>query len=264
MNPRKTFQLFYSPDGAAGAGAGSATVDGTAAGDGKKVEDGVHGAGSTVGAVETPEQIAADKKTVDDAAAAEAAKVKTPPVGETPEQKTAREAKEKTDADAAAEAAKPKAPDKYELKVGKDAATFIDAEDLKQIEKVARDKGLTNDQAQAIVDGRASALLEQSVAFRAVTEADADLGGDKMADTQRLVKVAMDKIYPAGTKDGDDFRQMLAKTGYGNNRLIIKHFRDLGRQMAEDSPGAEGTGGGNRPKDAATVLYDHPTSKTEG
>jgi hypothetical protein len=234
---RKGFQLFYAADGAAGAGAGAGTVDEKAAAD-KKTADDTAAANA---------KAADDKKTADDKAAADK-----------------KAADDKAAADKAAADAKAKenqAPEKYELKVGKDAATFVDDDDLKTIEKVARDKGMTNDQAQALVDGRASAQLEQSAAFRAITEADADLGGDKLTETTRLVKVAMDKIYPAGTKDGDEFRKMLQKTGYGNNRLIVKHFRDLGRQMDEDSPGVAGSAGSGKGKDAASVLYDNPASK---
>lgn len=256
MNPRKTFQLFFNPGEAAGAGAGAGAADGKVAGDGKVAA----GDGKVAGdGAKTPEQLAADKKAVDDAAALEAAKA------ETPEAKTAREAAEKKTKDdaAALEAGKSKAPDKYTLKVEKDAETFIDGDDLKLIEKLARDKGLTNDQAQAIVGERATALLEQSLAFRAITEADPTYGGDKLAATEKHAKLALDKLRPAGTPRGDSFRKILSKTGFGNNLDVVSFLADIGAGLAEDSPGAEGAGGGGKDGDAASKLYDHPTSQTK-
>lgn len=246
---RKGFQLLFDAAGAAGAGAGAGAADekaGTGDGaKGAKGDDGKHGAGATAGAVKTADEIAAEKKTADDAAAATAAKGGKGGKQETAEEKTAREAKEAIGA-----------PEKYELKIEKDAASFIDDADLKTIEAFARDKGLTNDQAQALVDQRANALLEQSAVFRTMTEADPEIGGDKLADTEKFSKIALDKLYPKGTKHGDEMRGLLVKTGYGNHRVIVRHFALLGRQQAEDSPNAAGAqAGGGGQKTASEVMY---------
>lgn len=258
MNPRKTFQLFFTPEAAAGSGAGAAKVD--ESGDGAAKGGAAAAAGD---GAKTPEQIAADKKVVDDAAAAAAAK--KAPEGETAEAKAVREAAEKKVVDdAAAAAAAKKTPEKYVLKVGKDAETFIDDGDLKLVEKLARDKGLTNEQAQSIVDERAGALLEQSIAFRAITEADPTYGGDKLATTEKHAKLALDRLRPAGTPRGDSFRKILAKTGFGNNLDVVSFLADIGAGLAEDSPGADGGAPASSNADAASKLYDHPTSKAGG
>lgn len=246
---QRGFQMFFeTPDAGAGGGAAAAPV----------VDDAAVKAAAAVAPVvddkaaadaAAAEKVVADKAAADKVAtdaAAEALK------NETPEQKVAREAAE----------AKAKAPEKYELKVEKDAATFIDNADLAVLEKFARDKGLTNEQAQGLVDDRVNALLEQSVAFRAITEADPVYGGDKLAETERLAKLTLDKIRPAGTPRGDAFRKILAKTGYGNNLEIVSLLADLGKSLTEDTPGGEGMGTHGKGKaDAASVLYDHPTSK---
>lgn len=264
---RKGFQLFFEKGGAAGSGAGAAKADEKAAPSGGS-EKGAASAIQDEGANKaSADKVIADKaaadKVVADAAAKEIADKKAADdaealKNETPEAKATRE---KAEADAL-EAKKNGPPEKYELKVGKDAETFIDANDLKVIEKFARDKGLNNDQAQALVNDRAGALLEQSVAFRAITEADPNYGGDKLPETERLAKLALDKLRPAGTPRGDSFRQILAKTGYGNNLEIVSLLADLGKQLAEDTQGERGNaGGGGDKKGAAETLYDHPSSK---
>jgi len=51
------------------------------------------------------------------------------------------------------------------------------------------------------------------------------------------------------------------KTGYGNHRIIVRHFAMLGRQQAEDGGLGNEKGNVNADKgDQASKLYDHPTS----
>ncbi len=161
---------------------------------------------------------------------------------------------ERTDGD------KPKAPEKYELAIADDGKVYLDADDLKQFETVARKLGLTNDQAQAEIDARIDALAEQSATFRVQTEADPIYGGDKLAETQRLADLALNKVRPAGTPAGDALRTLLAKTGYGNNLQVVSLLTDLGKMMDEDSP-ARGGSAGRPPQDAAEVLYGHTMGK---
>jgi hypothetical protein len=223
-------------DAAAKAAADKATSDAATA---KAASDkaAADAAAAAAGAAKTPEQIAADKAAAEAAAATK-----------TPEQLAA----EKAAADA--EAAKGKAPEKYEIKIPDGAKDMLDDADLKDLEGKARAKGLTNEQLQAVVDARADELAAQSTAFRAQTEADPTIGGDKLPETQRLAKVAMDRLHPESTPEGKDFRKFLTKTGYGNHVQVVKHFATLGKMMAEDG---HVQGGGAKPaKDAASTLYD--------
>lgn len=232
---RSMFQLMFSPEGAAGAGAGAG------AGDEK-----------------TPEAKPEEKKP-------EEKKPEEKPAGEAKPEEKAGEKKPEAKPEEKAGEKKPeeKKPTEYKLTISKDAAPFVDNDDLKTIEAFARDKGLTPDQAQAIVDERVAAIAAQSASFRAITEADPEIGGDKLADTEKFSKVALDKLYPKGTKHGDEMRTLLVKTGYGNNRIIVRHFAMLGRQQAEDGGMGAGPAGGEKDtKDVASKLYDHPTSKT--
>lgn len=153
------------------------------------------------------------------------------------------------------EGEQPKAPDKYELEMPSDAGDYLDESDLKTVEGVARAKGWTNEQAQASLDEYADGLAKQSAGFRAETEKDPTYGGDNLAETQRLARLALDKVRPANTEEGKGLRRLLAKSGYGNNLRIVSFLADLGKLMAEDSPGGSSSGGKGGSKDAATLLY---------
>jgi hypothetical protein len=153
------------------------------------------------------------------------------------------------------------APEKYTLAIPEGAEAWFDDTDLKQIEKLARKGGLTNEEAQDFVDDTADSLAEQSAAFRAITAADPDYGGDHLTETTRLARLALDAVRPAGTPHGDALRRILAKTGFGNNLEVVSFLADLGKLMAEDRPGGSGGGGGGGKRDPAAVLYDNtPTT----
>lgn len=157
--------------------------------------------------------------------------------------------------DGAVDDGKPKPPEKYALTIPDDAKTWITTDDLKEIEVAAREAGWTNEQAQEAVEKHADRLIDQSAAFRAATEADETYGGDHLAETQRLAQSALDKLRPAGTPQGDAFRGLLGRSGYGNKLEVVAFLADLGKLMAEDSPAHAGGGGGAPKKDAASVLY---------
>jgi len=148
-----------------------------------------------------------------------------------------------------------KAPEKYELAIPDGADQWLDDADLKNFEKSARAKGLTNEQAQAHIDEYADSLATQSAAFREETSKHPKYGGDNLAETQRLATLALDRVRPANTAEGKAIRQLLARTGYGNNVHIVGLLADLGKMMAEDSP-AHGTGAGQlKDKSPEAVLY---------
>lgn len=222
---------------AAKAAVDQATADAAKAASDKAAAD--KAAADAANAGKTPEQIAADDKAATDKAAADKA------------------AADKAAADA--EAAKGKgAPEKYDITIPDDMKALLDDADLKDLEGKARAKGLTNDELQAVVTARAEELAAQSAAFRAQTESDPIIGGDKLPETQRLAQIAMDRLHPTTTPAGQDFRAFLTKTGYGNHVQVVKHFATLGKMMAEDGH-VQGTG--SKPAgDAASKLYDKTPS----
>lgn len=154
-----------------------------------------------------------------------------------------------------------KAPDKYELAIPDGAADYLDDADLKTIEKQARAAGWTNAEAQERIDQYADGLAAQSADFRKLTEADPIYGGDHLQETQRLARLALDRVRPADTPQGQELRRILAKTGYGNHLAVVSLLADLGKLMAEDQPGAQGSASrskgsaANDPAAQAEKLY---------
>jgi hypothetical protein len=118
---------------------------------------------------------------------------------------------------------------------------------------------LTNEQAQAEITERAEFMAAQSQAFYEQTADDATYGGDKLEETEKLARAALDRIRPKGTPRGDALRRMLVKTGYGNNLEIVSFLADLGKLMAEDK-GAGAVSGATPSETAAEKLYGKTTS----
>lgn len=164
-----------------------------------------------------------------------------------------------TGKEAPAEPAKGKdgPPEKYALTVPEGAEAYLDAEDLKAIEKTARAQGWTNDVAQTAIEEHADALAAQSAAFRAITETDKTYGGDNLAETQRLASTVLDKFAPVGDPLGDALRRDLAKTGYGNKLSVLSFLTRIGKAIAEDTPGqTSGLGGSKKkPKTPEELFY---------
>lgn len=159
-----------------------------------------------------------------------------------------------------AAAAAAKAPVVYTLTVPETATQFLDATDLKKLEAQARANGLTNEQAQAVLENTAQDLAETSATFRAETEADATYGGEHLADTQKFARVFLDRFAPTSDPLGVALRRYLEKSGAGNLLPVVAALARAGKAMADDRP-AGGSGGGGAPStDHATRLYGGGTT----
>lgn len=146
------------------------------------------------------------------------------------------------------------APERYALRIPEGGA--VDATDVAEIEKSAREEQLTNEQAQARLDLANTLLVEQSQRFAAELMADPDYGGAKLAETQRLAKIAIAAVRPDGHPRRAAFQRILDKSGAGNHIEIASFFADLGKQLAEDVPVSGSPGGGpDRTKPLANRLY---------
>lgn len=188
---------------------------------------------------QTPEQVAAAAKVTAEAATAAAAA---------------------TAATAAAAAEAAKVPDKYDLKIPAALTSFVDADDLKYVEEVARKAGWTNEDAQAALEEQLATVQAQSARWLEATKADKQYGGEKFDETRKLAERAVNRIRPEGHARRESFMRFLGKGGAGNHPEVLGFLADIGRSMSEDSPQQGGTGGAPA-GDVANKLYDHPTSK---
>lgn len=212
----------------------------------------------------TPEETAAaaaaaTQKTADDAAAATAAAKKTEDDAAAAAAAAASGGK-KDDKATGDNGGTPKAPEKYDLVVPDGAAEWLGANEVKQIETLARANGMTNEQAQAALEAHADRLVEQSAAFRAETEAHPVYGGAKLEETQRLAGSVLDRFAPKGDPLNDAFRRELVASGFGNKLTVVSFLARIGKAMAEDKPSGF-TGGGSTKKTAAQTLYGDDADK---
>jgi len=185
------------------------------------------------------DKAAADKKATDDAAAAAAAAGK--------DGKASADGK---DGQAAG------VPEKYTLTLPQDGP-FAEP-DLDTFATEAKALGLTNDQAQRMVDARVALVAKASAQFKDQVKADPELGGDHFTETEALARKGRDYLFPEGTADRDVVIGWFERTGLGNHPALVRAFARLGKVMAEDSPsrGALGGGAGTKPKrDPEDVLY---------
>lgn len=170
-----------------------------------------------------------------------------------------------------AAAAASKAPEKYELAVSEDMAKKLGPSELAYVnttmradlEAIARASDWTNEDAQAELDAavtRITARLDAEAAKDlAALTANEDFGGAKLEATQLLVNRAIDRVLPEGNPYRAGFKALIADKTVGNKLPVVAFLASVGKLMGEDRPtsGASATG----TKDAAAVMYDHPSSK---
>lgn len=154
----------------------------------------------------------------------------------------------------------PAAPAEYQLALADGSP--LDPSDVDKVAAYARERGLSNEQAQAILDQRheaASGLAERQVELFAqkrtewetATWADPALGGANKDATLANVQLVMDRFAPGAD---NELRKELAATGYGNHPAFVRFVNAIGKAMREDSPvGGSGPGAGQ--KSAAEILY---------
>ena len=206
-----------------------------------------------------PEPAADPAKVAADAAAAAAAAAKEPPAGETAEAKAAREAKEAADA----KAAKDKLPpEKYDFKLP-EGVTPDDAK-LKAFDPIARELGLSQANAQKLVDFYAQAQIEAgkagqeqfdtvTAAWKKEAESDKEFGGAKFAENAALANKAL-KAFGS-----PKLSEYLVASGAGNHPEVIRFFFKVASAIGEDKLIVGGSN--NEPaKDAALKLYPSMTN----
>jgi hypothetical protein len=147
---------------------------------------------------------------------------------------------------------------KYDLKAPKDST--LDSAWLDKTAAFARERGLSPEQAQAIVDRDALSMTyhaeQQGTAVKAVIDgwaaeakADKEIGGEAFGKNAELAKRVIDKY------GSDTFKKSLDETGFSNNPELLRLLVRIGKQMGEDSfvlPRSQPQSTG---KSMAEVLY---------
>lgn len=154
-----------------------------------------------------------------------------------------------------------KVPDQYELRIPEGAEAYLEDADLARVKEIAKASGWSNEDAQAALEEHLAHVHAQSEAWKAQTLADTEYGGDHYEATRQLAQKAIDRIRPAGHARRESFLKFLGRGGAGNNLEVVSFLADLGRLMGEDAPVHAPSGGAGGSGDAASRMYDHPTSK---
>jgi hypothetical protein len=145
--------------------------------------------------------------------------------------------------------APPKPPEKYELKLPEKSP--LDPAHLQKIEAFAKEKGLSQDEAQRLVERESQAVTDFQAAhtkggtewtkqvndWKAKALADPDIGGSeaKLKESSELGRRVLERFARP------DVISWLEDTGYANNPDFIALFAKIGRAMADDKitvPGA--------------------------
>jgi hypothetical protein len=132
----------------------------------------------------------------------------------------------------------------------------VDAEAAAGLKDLAKELGLTQDQAQKFAD-LGSKMAAAQLAKQAVTieqwgkdaAVDKEFGGEKLQENLAIAKGAMSKLAPG-------LAPVLESTGLGNHPEIIRAFWRAGLMMADDKVVTPGNpGNGNAGKSLADILY---------
>lgn len=137
----------------------------------------------------------------------------------------------------------------------------LDAAAVEQFAPVFKDLGLTQDQAQKLVDIEASRVQAseagQVEAFNQLIDGwkneslnDSEFGGDKFEESIGQAQKAI------GEFGSPELKKLLDEHGVGNHPAMVRFMVKVGQTLKEDSPGGGKPTGGK--KDRVDVLY--PTS----
>ena len=152
---------------------------------------------------------------------------------------------------------KPAVPETYEFKAPE--GSELDAKLIESFTPLAKELGLSNEQAQKVVDlvpqlqqriaeQQAEAWGKQVQDWAEAVKADKEIGGDNFQGSLVAVQKVMQQF---GTPE---LKQMLEQTGMGNNPELVKLIVKVGKAMSEDQFIAGGKSNGGA-RDVASILY---------
>lgn len=147
---------------------------------------------------------------------------------------TGENAGEKPAADSADKDKPDGPPEKYEFSAPE--GVELDAAALEKFEPLARELGLTQEQANKLVALQAELVAQQQTnmvamreAWKSESENDKEIGGDAFKPSMKAAQQALSKF---GTPE---LRAALDATGMGNHPELVRLMARVGKAMADDS-----------------------------
>ncbi len=151
----------------------------------------------------------------------------------------------------------PKVPEKYVLKLADKSP--LDAEALIRIEGLAKEKGLSQDQAQLLVQAEENSLInfqtkqtetynQTKAQWAEAVQKDKEIGGENFKQSVALSSRVVERFAT------EEFKKTLDVTGLGQHPEVVRVFARIGKAMSNDQlimPGAQGAG----KKEMKDILY---------
>ena len=141
---------------------------------------------------------------------------------------------------------KPEVPEAYEFTFAD--GMEVDADTLGNLSELAKELGLTQEQAQKIADlgvkqserwaeAQQQVLADAEKQWIDTLKADKDLGGDKLDENMAVAKGALDKF------GSPELTEFLKESRLGNHPELIRWAFKVGKAIADDSvvPGGRST-----------------------
>lgn len=168
------------------------------------------------------------------------------------------------------DAEKNKVPEKYDLK--KPEKSLLSDDHLARIAAFAKEQGLTNEKAQALVNRESQVIAEAREAVRVESETklaemqttwiatakdDKEIGGANFVQNAELSRRVLAKF---GTPEFNAVLSDPKQGAFGNHPELVRVFTRIGKAMSEDQlvmPGAQGDKNNNKP--FADKFYEQVT-----
>lgn len=154
--------------------------------------------------------------------------------------------------------------DPFDLKAPKDS--YLDNTAVDSVKAFAKEKGLSPDQAQALLEresANVASFVEQQEKAREElrtswleqAKTDKEIGGDGFNANAELAKRVVEKF---GT---DDFKKALDESGLGNHPELVRILARIGKAMGNDTLVVPGSISGTPRPSMAERLY--PTTPNQ-
>ena len=149
-------------------------------------------------------------------------------------------------------------PEKYELSLPEDS--LLDSSVVDEISAYAKEKGLSNEDAQGLldreianVDKYVAEVEKEQAAWVDEVKNDPELGGDNFEKTAELATRVVDRF-------GDEkLKELLTDSRYGDHPTIVRFLSKIGASMTDDTfVMAKGQAGGSE-KSPMEKLYGNST-----
>lgn len=151
-----------------------------------------------------------------------------------------------------------KAPESYDLQMPD--GVELDTAAAEEFKGIAKEYGLTQEQAQKVADIGAKMVQRQTEAHQAqvqtwvdAVKTDKEIGGDKLNENLAIARKTID------TFGSPELKEMLNVTGIGNHPEIVKLAYKIGKAISDD--GFVRGGNTSAPRSAAEVMYPSMAKK---